>query len=182
MIYNQKYLIKNVFKKLTPPRLSQQKYSFIILNQNQKPPMNFYYNLFIFYIFLIKILFVLFSSLKIYYEWKNKKVEKKTDNTQTQEYKKNVQIIENLDYWKKRFEFIYIMCMSILLIYLFYPFQKIKPMLTPETIYLIFLFAFVLITTANWGVFFKESPLFIEIQNVLGRGPTTTPTNISYLL
>ena len=149
--------------------------------------MNFYYNLFIFYIFLIKILFVLFSSLKLYYEWKNKKVEKKTEhnqNQQTQEYKENEQIIENLDYWKKRFEFIYIMCMSILLIYLFYPFQKIKPIITPETNYLIFLFAFVLITTANWGVFFKESPLFIEIQNIVGRSPTKTKINknISYIL
>ena len=146
--------------------------------------MNFYYNLFIFYIFLIKILFVLFSSLKIYYEWKNKKLEKKTQQPQqTQEYKENSKIIENLEYWKKRFEFIYIMCMSILLIYLFNPFQKTNPVIIQETSYLIFLFAFILITTANWGIFLKESPLFIEIQNVLGRSPkTTTPTNISYLL
>jgi len=148
--------------------------------------MNSYYNLFIFYIFFTKLLFVFFSLLKIYYEWKNKKLEKKTGNTETQEYKENTKIIENLEFYKKRFEFTFIMSMSILLIYLFHPYQKSLPLITNETRFLIFLFAFILIATANWGIFIKESPLFIEFQNIIGKSETTTPTptqtNESYIL
>jgi len=127
--------------------------------------MNIYYNLFIFYIFSIKILFVLCSTLEMYDQWKNKKLEKreKTENI------KNLQQITDLDYWKRRFEFIYIMCMSILLIYLFNPYQKTLPLITNETRYLIFLFAFILITTANWSLFFKEPSLFKELQKSIGR-------------
>ena len=170
--------------------------------------MNIYYNLFIFYIFSIKILFVLFSTTEMYYQWKNKKLEKteKIENIKNEEYAKNLQlhrteiklgrfaspeflsvgdlsekenefvsfffpdgVITDLDYWKKRFEFIYIMCMSILLIYLFYPYQKTLPLITKETRYLIFLFAFILITTANWSLFFQEPSLFIELQKSIGR-------------
>ena len=133
--------------------------------------MNIYYNLFIFYIFLIKILFILCSTLEMYYQWKNKKLEKreKTENIKNKEYIKNLQRITDLEYWKRRFEFIYIMCMSILLIYLFYPYQKTLPLITNETRYLIFLFASILITTANWSLFFKEPSLFKELQKSIGR-------------
>ena len=133
--------------------------------------MNIYYNLFIFYIFSIKILFVLCSTLEMYDQWKNKKLEKreKRENIKNEEYIKNLQQITDLDYWKRRFEFIYIMCMSILLIYLFNPYQKTLPLITNETRYLIFLFAFILITTANWSLFFKEPSLFKELQKSIGR-------------
>ena len=152
--------------------------------------MNIYYNLFIFYIFSIKILFVLCSTTEIYYKWKNRKLEKreKKQTKKNEEYKKNVQQINNLDYWKKRFEFIYIMCMSFLLIYLFYPYQKTLPLITSETRYLIFLFAFILITNANWWIFFKEPSLLIELQDSIGREnrynpiTNTTNTNPNYLL
>ena len=157
--------------------------------------MNIYYNFFIFYIFSIKIMFVLCSSIEMYYQWKNRKLEKreKKETKQTketkenEEYKKNIQWINNLDYWKKRFEFIYIMCMSFLLIYLFYPYRKALPFITNETRYLIFLFAFILITNANWGLFFKEPSLLIELQEHIGRPPNSTntntnTTNTSYLL
>jgi hypothetical protein len=122
--------------------------------------MNIYYNFFIFYIFSIKILFVLCSSTEIYYQWKNRKLEKN---------KENVQFINDLEYWKRRFEFIYIMGMSFLLIYLFNPYQKTLPLITNETRYLIFLFAFILITNANWWIFFKEPSLLVELQDSIGR-------------
>ena len=56
--------------------------------------MNIYYNLFIFYIFSIKILFVLFSTTEMYYQWKNKKLEKteKIENIKNEEYAKNLQL------------------------------------------------------------------------------------------
>ena len=84
--------------------------------------------------------------------------------------------------------------MSFLLIYLFYPYQKTLPFITNETRYLIFLFAFILITNANWWIFFKEPSLLIELQDSIGRenkykpykstntNTTTTNTKTSYLL
>ena len=126
--------------------------------------MIIFYDFFIFYIFLVKILFVLFSTLEIFYKEKNKKIK---DNKK--ESKENEKIIDNLDYWKKRFEFIYIICMSLLLLYLFYPYQKTYLLITPKIRLLIFLFAFILITTSNWALFFKEPSLFITIQKILGR-------------
>lgn len=126
--------------------------------------MIIFYDFFIFYIFLVKILFVLFSTLEIFYKEKNKKIK---DNEK--ESKENEKIIDNLDYWKKRFEFIYIICMSLLLLYLFYPYQKTHLLITPKIRLLIFLFAFILITTSNWALFFKEPSLFITIQKILGR-------------
>ena len=126
--------------------------------------MIIFYDFFIFYIFLVKILFVLFSTLEIFYKEKNKKIK---DNKK--ESKENEKIIDNLDYWKKRFEFIYIICMSLLLLYLFYPYQKTHLLITPKIRLLIFLFAFILITTSNWALFFKEPSLFITIQKILGR-------------
>ena len=134
--------------------------------------MNIYYNFFIFYIFSIKILFVLCSSTEIYYQWKNRKLEKN---------KENVQFINDLEYWKRRFEFIYIMGMSFLLIYLFNPYQKTLPLITNETRYLIFLFAFILITNANWWIFFKEPSLLVELQDSIGR-ENKSKTNTNYLL
>ena len=126
--------------------------------------MILFYDFFIFYIFLVKILFVLFSTLEIFYKEKNKKLE---DNKK--ENKENKKIINSLEYWKKRFEFIYIICMSFLLLYLFYPYQKTYLLITPKIRLLIFLFAFILITTSNWALFFKEPSLFITIQKILGR-------------
>ena len=156
--------------------------------------MNILYNLFILYIFLIKILFVLSSCGELYYKWKNNKLEKKNNNQnqsknninsnqENQEYKKNKLIIEDLDFWKKRFEFIYIICMSVLLIYLFNPYHNTQKLITGETRYLIFLFAFVLITTSNWGIFIKESPWFIKLKYVIGninskQNPNTNPNPI----
>ena len=125
------------------------------------------YDFFIFYIFLVKILFVLFSTLEIFYKEKNKKL--KDNEKESKEKKENEKIINNLDYWKKRFEFIYIICMSLLLLYLFYPYQKTYLLITPKIRLLIFLFAFILITTSNWALFFKEPSLFITIQKILGR-------------
>lgn len=126
--------------------------------------MIIFYDFFIFYIFLVKILFVLFSTLEIFYKKENKKLE-----YNEKESKENEKIIDNLDYWKKRFEFIYIICMSLLLLYLFYPYQKTYLVITPKIRLLIFLFAFILITTSNWALFFKEPSLFITIQKILGR-------------
>ena len=72
-------------------------------------------------------------------------------------------------YWKERFEFISIACMSVLLIYIFNPRTDRSILIDRETKVLLFLFGFVLLITAKWGEFIKESPWFSRLQQVLGK-------------
>ena len=67
-------------------------------------------------------------------------------------------------YWKERTEFIFIVSMSILLIYYFHPIIKSEPM-SGETKLLFFLFGWVLIVTAKWKIFITEAPWFEKIAN-----------------
>ncbi len=71
-------------------------------------------------------------------------------------------------YWKERFEFIFIAAMSILLIYLFNPRSNKNIVLDKETKILLFLFGFILLITAKWDIFIKESPIFARIQKSIG--------------
>ena len=68
-------------------------------------------------------------------------------------------------YWKERTEFIFIACMSVLLIYHFRPGHN-KP-ISKETSLLFFLFGWILLFTAKWSLFFQESPWIKHITNSL---------------
>jgi hypothetical protein len=67
-------------------------------------------------------------------------------------------------YWKDRTEFIFIVSMSILLIYYFHPIIKSGPM-SAETKLLFFLFGWILLVTAKWKIFVIEAPWFQKITN-----------------
>ena len=71
-------------------------------------------------------------------------------------------------YWKERFEFIFIALMSILLIYLFNPRSNKNITIDRETKILLYLFGFILLLTAKWDIFFKESHFFSRIQKSVG--------------
>ena len=75
----------------------------------------------------------------------------------------------NLDpkllYWKERTEFIFIISMSILLIYHFNPHFSKTPV-SEETEFLFFLFGLILIFTAKWSLFIKESPLYKKFVSI----------------
>jgi hypothetical protein len=70
-------------------------------------------------------------------------------------------------FWRERTEFIFIALMAVLLIYLFNPRKNRMVMINNETQMLLFLFGVVLIITADWKIFFKESNIFKKIQFVL---------------
>lgn len=106
---------------------------------------------FLFFIIFIKIVFVLSLVGDI--------ISKHTNND----------TIENLDprflYWKERTEFIFIACMSLLLIYHFNP---RNPVAVPkDTNILFFIFGCILLFTANWGLFFKEAKWHTLITKLL---------------
>jgi len=72
---------------------------------------------------------------------------------------------EKFVYWKERTEFVFIVSMSILLIYHFRPNHE-KPV-DKETATLFFLFGWILVFTAKWSIFVKEAPWYKSISQAL---------------
>lgn len=86
--------------------------------------------------------------------------------------KENSDLDKKVQYWKERFEFVFIFLMALLLIYLFNTRRDRSIMIDHETKILLFLFGFVLIITADWELFFRDSKLlknFEIVQNILGN-------------
>jgi len=112
-----------------------------------------YFHTYIYLIIFIKVIFVLLSISHILLNVKGQK-ESKLD--------------KNIVYWKERCEFIFILLMSLLLIYLFNPRHNRNMVIDNETKILLYLFGLILIITADWGVFFKEAKWFKQLQGIIG--------------
>ena len=110
------------------------------------------FDIYVYLIFLIKIIFIIFAVIHIYNKIKGQ--------TNSSEDKKIV-------FWKDRTEFIFIIMMALLLIYLFNPRNNKPLILDYETKLLLFLFGFILIITAKWSIFIQQSVIFTRIQNSL---------------
>ena len=110
--------------------------------------------MYITFIFLIKVGFILMALTHIYLKAKG---EEKSD------------LDKKVLYWKERFEFIFVATMALLLIYLFNPRGNRAALIDKETSLLLYLFGFVLIITARWDLFFKESPIMKRIQKTVGE-------------
>jgi hypothetical protein len=107
------------------------------------------YDIYVTFIFLIKIGFILMAISHIYLKTKGKA---------------DSDLDKKILYWKERFEFIFIAAMAILLIYLFNPRSVKNIIIDKETKILLYLFGFILLITAKWDLFFKESPIVKIIQ------------------
>jgi hypothetical protein len=108
------------------------------------------YDLYIYLIFTVKILFILSALYYIYLKFK------KQENSQTG---------QKIKYWKEKFEFIFVVLMSFLLIYLFNPRNTKINMINYETKFLLYLFGFILLIESNWGQFFNQSKIYNNIKN-----------------
>jgi hypothetical protein len=108
---------------------------------------------FVVFIIFVKILFVLFSALEIYFD-----IEKKEGSAWS-----------NWDlYWKDRLEFIFIISMSIVCIVLFNPFSKGALVVDNHVRVLLFVYGFIILITSNWHTFFGEMPpWFRTLQSLL---------------
>lgn len=104
------------------------------------------------FIFLIKIGFIIMAVTHIYLKVKG---DEHSD------------LDKKILYWKERFEFVFIALMSILLIYVFNPRVDRNILVDKETKILLHLFGFILLITAKWDIFFKESPLFKIFQRII---------------
>ena len=108
------------------------------------------FSIYISLIILIKVIFIILTLSYIYLKIKNK------DGSS---------LASKISYWKKRTEFLFVFLMSLLLIYLFYPKSNRNMSINYETKLLLYLFGFVLLITAKWDVFFKESKWLEYIQS-----------------
>jgi hypothetical protein len=112
------------------------------------------YTMFIYLIFAIKICFISMAVSHVYM-----RVTGKIDSD----------LDKKLVYWKERFEFVFVLLMAVLLIYLFNPGKERSVMIDGETKLLLYLFGFVLLITAKWADFFHEAEWFQYIQGSVGE-------------
>jgi hypothetical protein len=112
------------------------------------------YHIFLLVIVITKSIFIILALFDRYLKFTNQG---------------NSSLGTQVDFWKSRVEFVFIFLMSVLLLYLFNPRRDRKAMINKETEVVLYLFGIVLIITADWSDFFKESLLFKTIQNVIGK-------------
>jgi surface polysaccharide O-acyltransferase-like enzyme len=110
------------------------------------------FNIFIGIIFVIKIIFIMLAITHVYLKIKG------DENSKT--YK-------NITFWKKRTEFIFILLMAILLIYLFNPISNKTNLIDKEAKILLYLFGIILLITSKWSEFIHESKWFKYIQKIM---------------
>ena len=108
--------------------------------------------IYITFIIFIKVCFVILAVSHLYLKIKHKDGSK-TDKT--------------IVFWKERLEFVFVILMAALLIYLFKPDSNRDMLITHETKILLYLFGFILLITAKWGVFIEESSTFKKVQQVV---------------
>ena len=116
------------------------------------------YNLLIILIIMIKVIFILLKGLAFY----NRVMGIKDTLFST-----------NVLFWADRVEFIYTFLMAILIIALFR--NAIKDgqicIYDKETLFLMYVFGFILLFTADWNEFISESTIITNVQNILGIKP-----------
>ena len=111
-----------------------------------------YFSNYVILVILIKVVFVILAVSHLFLKIKGK-ADSETD--------------KKIVYWKERVEFVFIFLMSLMLIYLFNPRSNRDAKLDFETKILLYLFGFILLITAKWGVFIEESSTFKKVQQVV---------------
>jgi hypothetical protein len=112
------------------------------------------YKSFIYFIIFVKILFFIITTYLLYLKKFHADDEKK---------------IEKVQYWKKIIDFIFIASMALLCIYLFNPYTSKPVVLNFEAKLLLYYFGWILLFTADWSNFFKESVFFKDAQYIIGQ-------------
>jgi hypothetical protein len=111
------------------------------------------YDSFIIFIYVLKISFVILSITKLYLIKKDPKNK----------------WIDTIIYWKDRVEFVFVICMALLLIYIFLPSSNSYKKIDKHTQLLFGLFGILLLFTAKWQIFVSETRTISDFQKVLGQ-------------
>jgi len=72
--------------------------------------------------------------------------------------------VEYINKVRHRLEFVFIACMSVLLIIYFNPRTKSPPEINSESRLLLFAYGIIVLLSANWSLFFKESTVLKKFQ------------------
>lgn len=124
------------------------------------------YNICIYFIIFIKIIYLSTNLAVKYFK-----------HTDANKQKKYAGLISNLEYWSERTEFVFIISMSLLLMFLFNPWHVRVTSIDKETRMLLFLYGFIIIFTADWGLFFKQSAW---MSFLMKKNDKNVKTNVSY--
>ena len=111
-----------------------------------------YFDIYVTLILMVKIVFVILAVYRLYVKAKKPQDKK---------------LLETIEFWKSKVEFLFISLMSILLIYLFNPRANRINIIDSETKLLLYLFGFVLLLTESWSDFIHESLFFKKFQSIL---------------
>ena len=113
-----------------------------------------YYDNYISFAFFVKIVFIILAVIHIFLKVNGKE---------------NSSLDIKIKYWKERVEFLFVIIMSLLIIYLFTPKTNNTALIDKETKLLFYLFGFVLFITAKWEDFFHESKWIYFLQKTVGQ-------------
>ncbi len=108
------------------------------------------WDLFIYFIIFVKFIFIVSALVHIGIKFSDVDLE-------------ILDTVDNVaEYWKDKSEFIFKICMAILLLISFHPLRTTTQVLTKETKLLIYLFGFIIIITSEWKKFFADISFFEE--------------------
>ena len=107
------------------------------------------------YIYLINFLKIIFAILSISNLYLKATGEKDSD------------LDKIIVYWKERVEFVFKTLMALLLMYLFNPRHDHRTLIDSHVKLLLYLFGFILLVGAKWGIFFGESKWFKDLQSII---------------
>jgi len=125
------------------------------------------YDLFITSISLCKILFMIFGI------WRFVLVKQNVGETELS-YKLNI--------WKEYFEFIFVVSMGILCVYLFNPVKEVRPSINFETKILLFSFGWVLLIGGKWELIFGQSKWLALLQHFINGANDRYGLNIPFIV
>lgn len=108
---------------------------------------------FVYFIYVIKILFILFAITHLILKFK---------------HKVNTKLYKNIVFLKKRFEFIFVFCMAILLIYVFNSKHNKNDANREDVRFLLYLFGFILLIDADWKTYIGDSYLLQKVRDIFG--------------
>ena len=103
------------------------------------------YRIFIYFIIVLKVLFLLCLLTTLFLKHKIKK------GGDPKDVAKDVVEMEKYSKMKNTFEFAFQVCMSGVIIYHFYPKWNIRPTIDFETGLLIFVYGIIVLLGLNWG-------------------------------
>ena len=110
------------------------------------------FNSYIVFIFILKVIFILLVVYNLFLKIKGE--------SQTKKAKMAL-------FYKERVEYLFKVFMAILLIYLFSPTYNNLKLIDEKVKILLYLYGFVLLVTADWSVFIKDSLLYKKLTSLV---------------